>query len=465
MRVMRQFLRIWRRTWLLPVAISVVGCDEKKDAPPPPPPLVEVMTVETQKIPLTHTWVGTLDGDVNATISAQVSGYLLEQVYQNGSLVKKGDVLFQIDPRPFQASLDQAKGSQAQAQAQLTKDKLNADRSAELYKKQVISRQQYDDTLQQYESSKAAEESATATVDSAQLNLEFTKIVSPIDGISSIATAQVGDLVGPSTGVLATVTTVDPIKVNFSAAEQEYINFIEQFFNDPAKSPIGKPDGQKGMTALTLELANGTIYPRTGELTAVNSTVGVGTGSLSLQGIFPNPGNLLRPGQFGLVTAVTQVLPDGIAIPQRAVGDLQGESRVGIVGDDKKVTMTPVTVGRTVGSLQVVKDGLKAGDVIVVEGLQKVKDGSVVRTEPYKMDEAELDSIPLADGKPRGGTTLTPDSTPDAAPGATPDAQGDGAAAASPSPTPEAPAATSPSPEAAGAAATPASESTPAPAN
>lgn len=403
MRVMRQFLRIWRRTWLLPVAISVVGCDEKKDAPPPPPPLVEVMTVETQKIPLTHTWVGTLDGDVNATISAQVSGYLLEQVYQNGSLVKKGDVLFQIDPRPFQASLDQAKGSQAQAQAQLTKDKLNADRSAELYQKQVISRQQYDDTLQQYEASKAAEESAAAAVQQAQLNLDFTQITSPIDGISSIATAQVGDLVGPSTGVLATVTTVNPIKVNFSAAEQEYINFIQQFFKDPSKSPIGKPEGRGGLTELTLTLANGTVYPETGKLTAVNSTVGVGTGSLSLQGLFPNPGNLLRPGQFGLVTAVTKVLPDGIAIPQRAIGDLQGISQVGIVGTDKKVTMKAVTVGPTVGSLQVVTEGLAAGDVIVVEGLQKVKDGEVVRTEPYKEDEAELDSVNVKDGTVEGG--------------------------------------------------------------
>ncbi|MGC1481187.1 MAG: efflux RND transporter periplasmic adaptor subunit, partial [Chthoniobacterales bacterium] len=374
---MRQFLRIWHRVWLLPAVIAVVGCDEKKEGAAPPPPLVQVMTVEGQRIPLTHTWVGTLDGDVNAAISAQVSGYLLEQVYQNGSLVKKGDVLFKIDPRPFQASLDQAKGSQAQAQAQLTKDKLNADRSAELYKKQVISRQQYDDTLQQYEASKAAEESATAAVESAQLNLNFTEVESPIDGVSSIATAQVGDLVGPSTGVLATVTTVDPIKVNFSAAEQEYISFIKQFFDDPSKSPIGKPDGQKGMTELTLTLANGLVYPKSGELTAVNSTVNVGTGSLSLQGIFPNPGNLLRPGQFGLVTAVTQVLPDGVAVPQRAIGDLQGISRVGLLGDGNKVTMTPVTVGRTIGSLQVVEEGLKAGDVIVVEGLQKLKDGAV----------------------------------------------------------------------------------------
>ncbi len=423
------------RRALLPVgsisllALALAGCEKPKSTAPPPPPLVQVMTVEAQRVPLTHTWVGTLDGDVNAAISAQVSGYLLEQIYQNGSLVKKGDVLFKIDPRPFQAALDQTKGSQAQAQAQLTKDKLNADRSAELYKKQVISRQQYDDTLQQYEASKAAAESATAAVESAQLNLDFTQITSPIDGISSIATAQVGDLVGPSTGVLATVTTVNPIKVNFSAAEQEYINFIEQFFKDPSKSPIGKPEGKRGgMTQLSLTLANGTVYPQTGELTAVNSTVGVGTGSLSLQGIFPNPGNLLRPGQFGLVTAVTRVIPDGIAIPQRAVGDLQGISRVGIVDSGNKVTMKPVTTGPTIGSLQVIEDGLAAGDVIVVEGLQKVKDGAVVRTEPYQEDSEELNSIKVADGSAPGGTAIT------AEPTATPDEKA--AAAATPAPEP-----------------------------
>lgn len=403
-------------------ALAFVGC-EKPKAAAPPPPLVQVMTVETARVPLTHTWVGTLDGDVNAAISAQVSGYLLEQIYQNGSLVEKGDVLFKIDPRPFQAVLDQTKGSQAQAQAQLTKDKLNADRSAELYQKQVISRQQYDDTLQQYQASKAAADSAAASVQQAQLNLDFTVIASPVDGISSIATAQVGDLVGPSTGVLATVTKVNPIKVNFSAAEQEYINFIKQFFKDPAKSPIGKPEGKKGMAELTLTLANGMVYPQTGELTAVNSTVNVGTGSLSLQGIFPNPGNLLRPGQFGLVTAVTRVMPDGIAIPQRAVGDLQGTSQVAVVGADKKVTMKAVTTGPTIGSLQVIEDGLAAGDVIVVEGLQKVKDGAVVRTEPYEEDTAELDSIKVADGKTEGGTTMEaePTATPEATPATTPE--------------------------------------------
>ncbi len=163
----------------------------------------------------------------------------------------------------------------------------------------MISQQSYDDTLQQYQASKAAADSANAAVQEARLNLDFTKIVSPIDGLSSIATAQVGDLVGPSTGVLSTVSKVDPIKVNFSAAEQEYIDFAEQFFQDPSKSPIGKSDGPGGLTEMTLTLANGMVYPRAGKLTAVSSTVNAGTGSLSMQGIFPNPGNLLRPGQFG----------------------------------------------------------------------------------------------------------------------------------------------------------------------
>ncbi len=414
-------------------ALALLTACEKPKAPTPQPPLVQVMTVETQRVPLSHTWVGTLDGDVNAAISAQVSGYLLEQVYQNGSLVKKGDVLFKIDPRPFQATLAQAQGGAAQALAQLTKDKLNADRSAELYKKEVISQQQYDDTLQQYQASKAAADSANAAVEQARLNLDFTNIESPIDGISSIATAQVGDLVGPSTGVLSTVTKVDPIKVNFSAAEQEYIDFIQQFFDDPSKSPIGQPEKKGGMTALTLTLANGDVYPRTGELTAVDSTVNAGTGSLSLQGIFPNPGNLLRPGQFGLVTAVTKVLPDGIAIPQRAVGDLQGISRVGVIGEGNKVTLKAVTTGPTVGSLQVIEEGLVAGDVVVVEGLQKIKDGAVVRTEPYEEDPAEKGSLDEAEPS-QAGPTLEPDATP--APSPAPAASATPAATATSTPAP-----------------------------
>ncbi len=254
--------------------------------------------------------------------------------------------------------------------------------------------------------------------------------MSPIDGLSSIATAQVGDLVGPSTGVLSTVTKVDPIKVNFSAAEQEYIDFVEQFFEDPSQSPIGKANAKSGLTELTLTLANGKVYPRTGKLTAVSSTVNVGTGSLSMQGIFPNPGNLLRPGQFGLVTAVTKVLPDGIAIPQRAIGDLQGISQVGIVGPGDKVTIKAVTVGPTIGSLQVIEEGLSAGDVIVVEGLQKIKDGAVVRTKPYQMDPEEADSISMAERGTVAGPELKAESSP------TPDLDPPVAAGSSASPAP-----------------------------
>ncbi len=373
------------------LALVATGC-EKPKPPPPPPPTVEVMTIEAADVPLTDTWVGTTAGDVNADIRAQVSGYLQEQVYQNGSFVKTGDVLFQIDPRPFEAVLDQAKGNFAQAQAQLTKDEQNAKRSAELYSKQVISLEQYQDQTQVYQASKAAADAAAASVQQAQLNLDFTRIVSPIDGLSSIATAQVGDLVGPSTGTLATVTTVNPIKVNFSVAEQDYMKFVQQYFADPSKSPIGRQKGPNPID-LSLTLAGGIAYPERGKLTAVNNVVSQGTGSLSVEGLFPNPGNLLRPGQFGLVTAVTKVAKDSILVPQRALIDLQGINQIAVVGPDNKVSIVVVKVGPTVGSDLLIESGLAPGDRIVVEGVQKARPGAVVNPIPYKMDAQEAGPI------------------------------------------------------------------------
>ncbi len=394
---------------LLLLAFALTGC-EKPAAVTPPPPTVEVMTLQAGNVPITDTWVGTLTGDVTADIRAQVSGYLQEQVYQNGAFVKKGDVLFQIDPRPFEASLDQAKGSLAQAQAQLTKDDQNAKRSADLYSKQVISLEQYQDQLQAYEGSKAAADAAAAAVQTAQLNLDFTRIISPIDGLSSIATAQVGDLVGPSTGTLATVISVNPIKVKFSVAEQEYLSFIKQFFADPSKSPVGKADGPNHME-LTLALAGGTEYPETGKLTAVDNVVTQGTGSLSVEGLFPNPGNLLRPGQFGLVTAITRIQKDAILVPQRAVIDLQGTNQIAVVGANNKVNIRNVTAGPTIGSDWLIESGLQAGDKIVVEGVQKVREGMVVNPTPYKMDAQEEAPIAAESEQPDAAAT-TPLPTP-----------------------------------------------------
>lgn len=370
----------------------------KKPAPQaPPPPTVEVITVVPQDVPITKTWVGTLVGEVDVSIRAQVSGYLLEQVYTNGGFVNKGDVLFQIDERPFKAALDQAQGTLAQAEAQLKAALLTAQRSNELYAKQVISQEQFDDQTQAYFGAKATAESAQAAVDQANLNLGFTRITSPISGLASIATAQVGDLVGPSSEVLASVTQVDPIKVNFSAAEQEYITFVERFFTKPGESPVAqmaaKAESDRKKMTLVLTLANGAVYPREGQLIAVNNAVTANTGTIELQGSFPNPGNLLRPGQFGLVSAIVRTANNAIVVPQRAVGNLQGQSQMGVVGADNKVTIQNITPGAQIGSDWIIESGISAGDRIVVEGLQKLKNGMVVNPTPYTLTKQEAVSI------------------------------------------------------------------------
>jgi membrane fusion protein (multidrug efflux system) len=399
-------------------ALLVAGC-EKPKPPPPPPPVVQYLEVQPQNVPISQTWVTTLIGNITADVRAQVSGYLLSQNYPNGGAVKAGDVMFQIDPRPFQAALDQAKGTLAQAQAQNTANQLNAERSVDLYKKNVISREQYDDTTQAYEASKASVQAAQAAVEQAQLNLTFTKITAPVDGISSIATAQVGDLVGPSSGTLATVIQVDPIKVQFMVPEQDYVRFIKQFFNDPAASPVGR-EGRH--VPLQLSLADGTPFNQTGKLTSVNNVVGITTGSLTLQGEFPNPGNLLRPGQFGLVTAVTHSDDGAMVVPQRAVINLQGMTMLAVIGEGNKVSIRQVKLGTTTGSDQIVTKGLSPGDKVVVEGVQKVKDGTVVNPQPYVETKQEIASDPeAAPAKPDLATK--PDLTTKPAAPATPAAQ------------------------------------------
>lgn len=417
----RRLYAIARNAGLAIVVFCVAGLGacKKPEAQVPPPPIVQVITVEPQDVPITKTWVGTLVGEVDAGIRAQVSGYLLEQIYINGSFVQKDDVLFQIDPRPFQAALQQAQGTLAQAEAQLKATLLTAKRANELYAKQVISEEQFDDQTQAYFAAKATAESAQAAVDQANLNLGFTRITSPISGIASIATAQVGDLVGPSSGVLASVTQVDPIKVNFSAAEQEYIAFVQSFFVDPDESPLALAAGQEANRdnpmALVLTLANGTVYPKDGHLIAINNMVTANTGTIELQGKFPNPGNLLRPGLFGLVSAIVRTEPNAIVVPQRAVGNLQGQSQIGVVGPDNKVEVRNVTPGHQIGSDWVIESGISAGDRVIVEGLQKVKAGVVVNPQPYTLTAQERDSITDQLPGTTGGIPVAP--TPTATPG------------------------------------------------
>ncbi len=363
------------------LAMALSGCP-RKEKPALPELTVPVAAPLQQKVPVIREWVGMLEGLVNATIVAQVSGYLVSQNYDNGSLVKKGQLLFQIDPRPFQAALDQAAGQLEEAQARLIRDEANAKRAVDLLKKNVISREQYDDEIQAFEASKAATAAAEAAAEQARLNLEFTSITSPIDGLAGINIAQVGNLIGPSTGTLATVTMVNPIKANFYISDYQYLNYIKPYYGDPEKLLEAE---KKGGFGLQIVLADGTIFPHPGRLMAINNVVGQDTGALEVEAQFPNPGNLLRAGQFARVRAVTQWLDNALLVPQRAINDLQGKSQIAVVAPDGKVDLRLVQTGPTYASMQVVTGGIKPGEQVVIEGMQKLRQGQAVKTTPWKM--------------------------------------------------------------------------------
>jgi len=362
------------------------GCKAKPQAAHPPP-IVEVASVTQADVPIYHEWVGSLDGLVNATIRAQVTGYLIAQDYREGQAVKKGDLLFEIDPHPFQAVLDQAKGQLAQAEARLGKTELDVKRYAPLLKDRAVSQEEYDDAVQANLEAKAAVLSSKAQVEQAQLNLGFTRIISPIDGTASIAKGQIGDLVGPATGELATVSTIDPIKAYYNVTEQAYINFSKRF--------IGPSDRLEHLRQLEIQLilADGSVYPRPGQIYATEREIGASTGALSLEALFPNPNNWLRPGQFVRVRIKFDTKRGALLVPQRAVSELQGIYQVAVVDEDNKVHLQPVRVGERSGGLWIIDDGLKPGQRIVVEGLQKIRDGVAVNPTNYVPG-----SMPLAEG-------------------------------------------------------------------
>jgi len=343
---------------LAPIA-WLSGCGQTPAQDIAPPPSVEVTGVIQRDVPISEEWVGTLDGLVNAEIRAQVSGYLLRQVYSDGAAVKKGDLLFEIDSRTFQAGYDQLK-------ANFDKAELDLKRASELVDKQAVSREDYDNAVQ-------ADLAAKAALASAQLNLDFTRIVSPIDGIAGIASAQIGDLVGPGSGALTTVSTVDPIKAYFPVSEQSYLGFKKEH---PGKS------GVLSDVDLELVLTDGSVYPLRGKLFAVDRAIDPGTGTLRVAGVFPNPAHLLRPGQYVRVRAVVRVLRGALLVPQRAVSELQGGYQVAVVDDDNHAHIRNVLVGDRVGSSWVISQGLHASDRVVSEGVQKVKEGAVVNPLP-----------------------------------------------------------------------------------
>jgi len=409
------------------VLVSAAACQKEEKAGPPGPPAVEVVEVIQKDVPIYYEWVATLDGFVNATIRAQVTGYLIKQNYRDGDLVKKGQVLFEIDPRTFEAAVSQAKSTQDQAkgtvdqakagvevqEARWAMAKANLARIKPLAEQNAVSQKDLDDAVGMEQSTRAsvlASQSsvvaaqasvaaAQAALEKAQLDLGFTKIISPIDGIAGIAKAQIGNLVGPgAVDELTTVSTVDPIKVYAAVSEQEYLKTAE------------KQSAQREKMPLELILADGSVYPRKGEFAFADRQVDVRTGTIRVATIFPNPNNMLRPGQFARIRAQIEVKKGALVIPQRTVTELQGKYLVAVVGPENKVSIKPVKPGARFGQLWVVDEGLKPGEKVVAEGTQKVREGMVVSPKPFV---AEAPAGPAAAPTPGGKPEVQPQSKPE----------------------------------------------------
>lgn len=349
------------------------GCSTKSvSAAPAPPAPVQVAEVVQRDVPVYHEYIATLDGFVNAQIQPQVSGYLVKQNYREGESVHKNEVLFNIDPRPFQAILDQAKAKLAQSEAQLGKTQLDVQRDTPLAKEKAIAQSQLDNDIQANLAAKATVQADKAAIEQAALNLEFTNVRSLIDGIAGIATGQVGNLVGPQT-LLTTVSQLDPIKAYFVVGEQQYLAFIQR---NPTVAAQKRT--QQGL-ALELITADGSNYPRKGKFYAVDRQVDIQTGALRLAGIFPNPDNVLRPGQYGRVRFVSYIRPGALLVPQKAVTELQGSYQVAVVGGDNTVNLRTVKVGERTGDLWIIEDGLKPGERVVTEGVQRAREGVAVK--------------------------------------------------------------------------------------
>ena len=348
------------------------GC-EKAAPTAPPAPVVDVMTVAPKDVPIFKEWVGSLDGDVNATIRPQVTGYLIKQNYREGDFVKKGQVLFEIDPRTFKAAVDQAAAVRAQQQANYTTAAAGLARVKPLAAKNALSQKDLDDATGSDLAARAALDQATAALETAKLNLSFTKITSPIDGVAGIAKAQIGDLLSPSsTTELTTVSTLDPIKVYINISEREYLKFIGK-----------NPDATPGDIPLSLILLDGSTYPKTGKFSLLNRQVDTTTGTFKVGAQFPNPDGHLRPGQFAKVRAMQKVLKDALLVPQRAVTEVQGKYLMAVVGEGNKIDIRQVKPGERIGSEWIISEGLKPGESIVVEGTQKVKPGAVVKPKSF----------------------------------------------------------------------------------
>jgi RND family efflux transporter MFP subunit len=357
--------------------LLVTGCSRKKTQAGPAAPEVLVTTVTPRDVPRVLERVATLDGFINANINAQVQGYIVSRDYQEGSLVKKGDLLFQIDPRPFEAALAQARATLAKDQANLAKAEADEKRARDLFDKKVISEQERDTAVAAAGSNRANVQADQAAVEQAELNLGYAKVTAPIDGVAGFANNQVGDLVGPSTGPLTTVSQVDPIKAIVTAGEGPFTDFV-------SRHPDQK-EREAYMKSLQFELilSSGKVYPHTGTFYALDRNLDPKTGSIRYYVTFPNPGNILRPGQFGKVRFVADQKKGAMVVPQEAVNELQGNFQVAVVDQNNKVSIRPVKMGERIGAMWEVTEGLKPGDKVVVQGLQKARDGSTVTVKEW----------------------------------------------------------------------------------
>src|SRR5438067_6574249 len=373
---------------LISISFST-ACSRKPAQVAPDAPEVLVTTVQPRDVPRVLERVATLDGFINANINAQVQGYIVSRDYQEGSLVKKGDLLFQIDPRPFEATLAQAKGTLAKDNANLAKAEADEKRARDLFDKKVISDSERDTAVAAAGSSRANVEADEAAVKQAELNLGYTKITAPIDGIAGFANNQVGDLVSPTSGRLTTISQIDPIKAIVTAGEGPFTDFVSRHPDPTERAAYIRS------LEFDLILGNGTVYPQKGKFYALDRNLDLKTGSIRYEVTFPNPGNNLRPGQFGKVRFVADMKKGAMVVPQEAVTELQGNYQVAIVDQNNKVSIRPVKMGERIGGLWEVTTGVKPGDSVVVQGVQKAREGSTVRVKEW---------IPPADQVACGGS-------------------------------------------------------------
>lgn len=377
------------------LALVMPGCKQAAAPVATPVPEVVVTEVVQRTVPVYSDWVGTTEGFVNAQIHPKISGYLLKQNYKDGDHVRAGQLLFQIDDREYRAALDQALGDLAQKQADYKKNQQDLSRYTPLLAAQVISRQDFDHVNQTTRASAAAAASAQAAVETAKLNLQWTQVSSPIDGIAGIAKAQVGDLVSPTT-LLTRVSQLDPIKVTFPISEREYLHFADRI-KEHQETGTSKDEA-----SLAMVLADGSTYKYPGHFLVANRQVNVQTGTITIQGVFPNPEDILRPGMYAKIRAATDVQRNTLLVPQSAVLETQGQYQVAVVDADNKVALRPVKTGKQVGNLRIIDEGVSPGERVIVEGLQKVSNGMQVRARLAPAEPEPTKPAPVAGSVPSG---------------------------------------------------------------